>query len=123
MFTIDRAEMECDTYVLTQRGLGVRYHFFAEGNQGVPYLEAAATNREVRAESAGFTSKSEGNALSAGLRYLRFLTPTVALDCGVRVSVGSFTRATFNGNSTSIDQSARTVRLNPGISWFPFADQ
>lgn len=114
----DAANVDDGSYTMGQGDLGVRYHFVSDARRGAPYLDAAFTALRSEVTMFGESVEATGPAFSVGGGYMHFLRPTLALDVGARLAFGEFISVSSGGFSEDIEEPARTVRVNLGISWF-----
>ncbi len=111
-----------DAYTLSHVDLGVRFNFGA-GRRTVPYANLAFGYRAARVEVGRRGSEIEysggGLTLGGGVQY--FLSPALALDGGLQVTLGTFTDVRVNNVIVEdrLDVESASVRLGFGLSWFP----
>lgn len=116
---------EEQTSDLTHWDVGVRYSFDAPGRRFVPYLSAALTQRTNSGEFCdGFTCydiESSGSGFSGGVGLQLFFIESLALDAGWLLSFGSFSEASVDGESVTLEDepSVDTGRFMIGASWYP----
>jgi hypothetical protein len=115
-------------YSMGHFDLGVRYMFANAGRTVVPYLDGAVTGRAIASEvefilgGASYRGDIDitGSGLSAGGGLEIFFSPKLALDMGLKFSVGNFNSFKIEGQSIDLeDAGATTTRFNLGLSWRP----
>lgn len=106
--------------------LGARFHFANALRRWVPYLEAAIGSRVVGVKdgtSGGQTvtdTNFNGAAVTAGGGLNIYVSQSVALDLGLKLSFGEFTSIDVGAVSVSgLDIDATSSRLGLGLVWWP----
>jgi opacity protein-like surface antigen len=106
--------------------LGARANLPVNHEKILPYVTAAVGNRALGGrvydeewdEYADETLSGTMFALGGGAQY--FLSPTMALDGGVSLGLGSFGKWTQDGDSETADvNSTKSLRLRAGVTWRP----
>ncbi len=113
-------------WVLAHLDLGARFHFANALRRWVPYLEAAVGSRLVGVEngtSGGQTVRNTnftGGAFTVGGGLNVYLSQTVALDFGLKISSGEFTKVDVGVVSVGgLDIDATSTRGGLGVVWWP----
>ncbi len=106
--------------------LGARFHFANSLRRWVPYLEAAVGTRAVSVDKAEFNGNAvektsfNGGAFTLGGGLSVYLSQSVALDVGLKVSSGEFTKIDVGAVSVGgLDIDATSSRFGVGIVWWP----
>lgn len=119
------AEIASDMdYTLGQGDLGMRYLFRATDKQARPYIEGAASGRQLRLQTlSGYravTAKASGASLTLGGGVQVFLSPKVAFDVGFTYTPGTFTDFTVNGVAYPYPEfDAASAQLRLGMRFWP----
>ena len=111
---------DVDSYSLTHVDLGVLLNIGAGRSRAVPYVDLALTGRQVTFDfpNGNLEFRGAGVTLGGGLKY--FLSPVLALDGGLGVTLGTFSEAESGIVTVQInDVSAVSARLAFGLSWYP----
>ena len=105
--------------------LGARVHFGAGARRLVPYAEAALTGHGLTFENyfglaEDLTASGGALTLGGGVQY--FLSPTVALDAGLGVTLGRLDQYEADGDLEADldDISLNSFRIGLGLAFYPF---
>jgi hypothetical protein len=110
------------SYNLGHFDLGARFNFGNDLMALRPFAELALNGRAMSADIMGQTLESRGAGLTLGGGVKYFFSPKLALDGGLRITVGEFSEGRYGGGSWLDfgDEafSSTTTRLNVGVSYF-----
>jgi len=110
---------ETDDYTLVHFDIGAMVTFLGQSTRFRPFGKASFTARtaEFDVEQAGVSMFGAG--FSAGGGLMVFLTPAFAITGDAQATWGSMTEITTGGIALDTSISARSGRLNAGLTWFP----
>lgn len=123
-------QTEGSSWGLGHFDIGARYHFANPSRSVVPFLEAAFTGRAGVEDDAiliddlgnPYTGNLEisGTGFTFGGGLLFFLNQSVALNTGLKWTMGEFSTVKFGNVSVDgLEADATSARLNLGLTWFP----
>jgi hypothetical protein len=112
------------SYTLANIDLGGRYSFGGSAAALRPYLELALGGVGVSDEVEGSDVTLAGGAFNFGGGLEYFFNKALALDVGLVIGAGEFTKAQVDGEEIDLEdidmeESFTTSRLNVGLSWHP----
>ncbi|MDH5589374.1 MAG: porin family protein [Gemmatimonadota bacterium] len=106
------------SYTLAHADLGVRFSFGSSEKSVRPYLATAFSGRAANINLLGEIFEVRGPAFTVGGGVAIFVTPSGAVDIGLKLTGGKFDEATFLGEIVAIDQSAVSARFDVGFMWW-----
>lgn len=108
-----------DTYALAHFDLGAQFTFLSTDTPWRPYLDVALAGRAAEWESILGDIETSGGGISVGGGVKYFISLPVALDLGLKWTVGELSDFTIGGYSQEIEADATSARFTIGISWYP----
>lgn len=119
---LDGASIDPDdgeTYTLGHADLGARFAFGSTAKKFKPFAQVAFTGVVAEQEFGMNTLELSGGGLTLGGGILYFFSPAVALDTGLRLTIGQLTEVKLNNVSVDTEIDAQTSRFDVGIRWYP----
>lgn len=108
------------SYTLAHFDVGVQVNLSKANSALKLFFDAATSARTARFKVSGtdIDFNGKGGTLGGGLVY--FMSPSFALDSGIKIMFGSIDEISFEGEIADIpDFDATSARINFGLVWFP----
>lgn len=106
--------------------IGARFHFANSLRRVVPWLETSVGTRIVSVENARVNGEDvekvtfDGGAFTVGGGISTYMKPNLALDIGLRITGGKFTKVDVGNIAiNNLDIDAKSVRFGVGLVWWP----
>ncbi len=107
------------SYTLTHFDVGARMLPSVGWRTIRPYVEAAFTARSAEFAIGSANLEVSGPAATAGLGFLAFVAPKLAIGLGAAGSFGNMTEVTFGDISIEPNVKATSFRGSAALVWFP----
>lgn len=103
-----------------QADLGARIHFGGGRRSLVPFLELAFTGLVLEGEESGTDVEYTGGGITVGGGVKYFLSRSLSVNGGVRLTSGALTEIEIDGDREDLDDQAFTTgRILFGATWHP----
>ena len=114
------SSVTAENYTLVLADLGAQFNFGAQSGRLIPYLEAALTGIVSRYETNGEIAifSGSGGSFGGGLKY--FVTPSLALDGGLRFTFGKYRQLEVGRDDRDVDLSITSAQLDVGLTFYLF---
>ncbi len=108
-----------DEYSLGHVDLGVLLHLASPRQPFRPYFDLALTGRAAEYEIGPADVEVSGGGFTFGGGLKWFPSRPVALDLGLKITVGELERIEVGDLDRDIEVDATSSRLHLGITWYP----
>ncbi|GAB5517848.1 MAG: hypothetical protein RhofKO_00990 [Rhodothermales bacterium] len=105
-------------YYLVHGDAGLRLTWHSWNSPTRPYFDLAATLRSAETQFDGQRMTARGLGFTTGLGIQRFLSQSLGLDFGIRLTVGPYSDLRVPVSATPVTFEATSIRYRFGMVWF-----
>ncbi|MEM6646686.1 MAG: hypothetical protein AAF730_10570 [Bacteroidota bacterium] len=118
--TLDATAVEAALarYYLLHADLGVRLTWHSWSTPTRPYLDLATTVRSAETQFDGRRMTAIGPGFTTGVGIQHFLTQSLGIDYGIRITVGRYADLDVPGTAEPVTFEATSIRYRLGLVWF-----